>query len=72
MIDLTNKDASLLLDMLLAAQDAGGFVAGMRHRLIHNYAEVDLELVWSVVSEKLALLSAALAPLIPPEDPPKR
>ena len=38
-----------------------------RHRLIHNYAEVDLELVWSVVNEKLESLIAALAPLIPPE-----
>jgi hypothetical protein len=29
MADLTNKDASLLLDMLLAARDASVFVAGM-------------------------------------------
>lgn len=45
-------------------------ITGMRHRLIHNYAEVDLELVWSVVSEKLEPLIAALAPLIPPEGAP--
>lgn len=29
-------------------------ITGMRHRLIHNYADVDLDLVWSVVAEKLA------------------
>jgi uncharacterized protein with HEPN domain len=118
MADLTNKDASLLLDMPLAARDASAFVAGMdeaafrasrlhqnavirslevigeaagkvspgfqaahpnipwreitgmRHRLIHGYAEVDLDLVWSVVGEKLGPLLAALAPLIPPEGAP--
>jgi uncharacterized protein with HEPN domain len=118
MADLTNKDASLLLDMPLAARDASTFVAGMdeaafrasrlhqnavirslevigeaagkvspgfqaahpnipwreitgmRHRLIHGYAEVDLDLVWSVVGEKLGPLLAALAPLTPPEGAP--
>ena len=34
-------------------------ITGMRHRLIHNYAEVDLDLVWSVVSEKLDPLIVA-------------
>lgn len=42
-------------------------ITGMRHRLIHNYAEVDLGLVWSVVGKKLVPLIAALAPLVPPE-----
>ncbi len=46
-------------------------MTGMRHRLIHGYADVDLDLVWSVVSEKLDPLIAALAPLIPPEGAPE-
>jgi len=94
---LPERDAALLLDMLLAARDAKSFVAGlseaafvasrlhqnavirsleiigeaagkvsvetcdahpeipwrnitgMRHRLIHGYAEVRLDLVWFVV-----------------------
>ena len=45
-------------------------ITGMRHRLIHGYAEVDLDLVWSVVGTKLGPLIAVLAPLIPPEGAP--
>ena len=107
------RDAALLLDMLLAAQDAQGFVAnfdapafaasrlhqnavirslevigeaagkislafktahsgipwrdiiGLRHRLIHGYDDVRLDLVWHVVREKLPELAAVLQTLIP-------
>lgn len=113
-----DRDAALLLDMLLAARDARAFVAelneaefldsrlhqnavirslevigeaagrvssatqaahpnihwreitGMRHRLIHGYAEVRLDLVWTVVQKRLEPLIAALAPLIPEEEAP--
>jgi uncharacterized protein with HEPN domain len=34
----------------------------MRHRLIHGYAEVRLDLVWTVVEERLPPLIAALEP----------
>lgn len=114
--DATGRDAALLLDMLLAARDAVGFVAGldeaaflasrlhqnaviralevlgeaagkvsatfraahpdlpwrettaMRHRLIHGYAEVRLDLVWTVVRDHLPPLISALAPLVPPDE----
>ena len=104
------RDAALLLDMLLAARDARQFVAGMsesafqesrlhqnavirslevigeaagkvsaatqaelpglpwreitgmRHRLIHNYADVRLDLVWVVVQTRLSALIASLEP----------
>jgi uncharacterized protein with HEPN domain len=36
----------------------------MRHRLIHGYAEVRLDLVWRVVTEDLTPLIATLEPLI--------
>jgi len=39
----------------------------MRHRLIHGYAEVRLELVWVVVNERLDPLIAVLEPLSPGE-----
>jgi uncharacterized protein with HEPN domain len=42
-------------------------MTNMRHRLIHGYADVDLKIVWSIVTEELEPLVAALAPLIPPE-----
>lgn len=116
MAERPERDAALLLDMLLAARDAREFVegideaafftsrlhqnavirslevigeaaghvssgfcvahpeipwreiTGMRHRLIHDYDEVNLNKVWSVVTEELNPLIAVLEPLIPPED----
>ncbi len=42
-------------------------ITGMRNRLIHGYADVRLDLVWSVAAVALAPLIAALEPLIPDE-----
>jgi uncharacterized protein with HEPN domain len=109
------RDAALLLDIFLAAEDALGFVAGlderaflasglhqsavirklevigeaagkiskalcaahpeipwaqmtgMRHRLIHDYGDVRLDIVWRVTKETLPGLTATLRPLIPPD-----
>jgi uncharacterized protein with HEPN domain len=46
-------------------------ITGMRHRLIHGYAEVRLDLVWMVVEERLPALIVALEPLLPDESAPK-
>jgi uncharacterized protein with HEPN domain len=43
-------------------------MTGLRHRLIHGYAEVRLDLVWRVATERLGPLVAALEALLPPED----
>jgi uncharacterized protein with HEPN domain len=109
------RDAALLLDMRLAAEDAVAFVAtldeqaflasnlhqsavirklevigeaagrvskafrvahpnipwremtGLRHRLIHGYGDVRLDIVWRVATEKLPSLIVSLGPLIPPD-----
>lgn len=45
-------------------------IIGLRHRLIHGYADVRLDLVWSVVWNQLGALIATLEPLIPGEDAP--
>lgn len=42
-------------------------ITGMRHRLIHGYGEVRLDLVWLVVRDRLGTLIAALEPLAPGE-----
>ena len=116
MAEIPERDTALLLDMLLAAQDACTFTAGMtadaftgsrlhqnavirslevigeaagkvsastqaghpeipwrdctamRNRLIHGYADIRLDLVWTVVQDRLPSLIAALAPLVPPEE----
>lgn len=110
------RDPALALDILLAAQDAMSFTAGldrtgfaasklhqaatircleiigeaanrtspefraahpdipwrlmtdMRNRLIHGYAEVDLDTVWDVVSNHLPPLVTALSTIVPPDD----
>jgi uncharacterized protein with HEPN domain len=40
-------------------------MAGMRHRIVHDYADVDLDLVWRVVVHELPPLISRLAPLVP-------
>ena len=118
MAELPERDAALLLDMLLAARDARGFIegldetvflasrlhqnaairslevigeaagkvstptqadhpeipwrdmTGMRHRLIHAYGEVRLDIVWAVVNGRLGPLIAALEALVPGESGP--
>ncbi len=40
-------------------------ITGMRHRLIHGYAEVRLDVVWTVLHSSLPPLLKALAPLLP-------
>ena len=115
MAELPERDAGLLLDMLLAVRDAQGFIAGldeaaflrsrlhqnavirslevlgeaagkvsattqaahpeipwreitaMRHRLIHGYGEVRLDLVWMVVRDRLGSLITKLVGLVPGE-----
>jgi uncharacterized protein with HEPN domain len=116
MVELPERDAALLLDMLLAARDAQEFVAGldaaaflasrlhqnaairsleilgeaagkvsaatqaahpeipwrditgMRHRLIHGYGDVRLDIVWMVINEHLNPLIAILKQLVPDEN----
>jgi uncharacterized protein with HEPN domain len=116
MAELPERDAALLLDMLLAARDAQAFVEGlseatflasrlhqnaairslevlgeaagkvsaatqtahpeiawreingMRHRLMHGYAEVRLDLVWVVLRDHVGTLIAQLVKLVPDEN----
>jgi uncharacterized protein with HEPN domain len=116
MADLPERDAALLLDMLLAARDAKAFIegldegaflasrlhqnavirsleivgeaagrvsaatrathpgipwrqiTGMRHRLIHGYGDVRLDLVWIVLRDRLGPLVDTLAGLVPGDD----
>ena len=42
-------------------------IIGMRHRLVHDYVNLDVDLLWAVVQQHLPLLIAQLEPLIPPE-----
>jgi len=41
-------------------------VIGMRHKIVHDYLDVDFDVVWEVVTTDLPELIAQLRPLVPP------
>ncbi len=43
-------------------------VVGMRHRIAHDYMNVEMERLWVTVTRDLPVLIAAIEPLIPPDD----
>ena len=45
-------------------------VINMRHRLIHAYGDVRLDIVWHVLMTKLPPMIEILEPLIPPPEAP--
>src|SRR5690348_3796029 len=115
MAELPERDAALLLDMLIAARNAREFaqdldhdtflesklhqnaviraievigeaarrvsdgsrtqvpeipwrqIIAMRHRLIHGYEDVRLDVVWAVVQDDLPPLISALETIVPSE-----
>ena len=43
-------------------------IVGMRNRLIHNYGDIRLDVVWNALQGKLPSLIATLTTLVPPAD----
>ena len=43
-------------------------ITGTRDRLIHAYTEVDMDIVWTIVKERLPPLISELEKLVPTED----
>ena len=43
-------------------------IVGMRHRIVHDYMNVDEDILWEVVNRSLPDLIELLAPLVTPED----
>lgn len=39
-------------------------IAGMRDKLIHNYFDIDFELVWNVVTEKIPVLKLQIETIL--------
>ena len=44
-------------------------IIGMRHRLVHGYFDINLDILWRTVQEDLPALIAVLEPLVPAEEP---
>ncbi len=43
-------------------------MAGMRNLMIHDYDDIDLEIVWDTVQHDLPRLIVAIEPFVPPEE----
>jgi uncharacterized protein with HEPN domain len=43
-------------------------MVGMRHRIVHDYMDVDYDIVWDVATVDLAELVAKIRPLVPTEE----
>ena len=43
-------------------------IIGMRHKVVHDYLEVDDDIVWDVVTTDLPPVIAALQRIVPPEE----
>ena len=44
-------------------------ITTMRHRLVHEYMKVDLDIVWAVVQTHIPELLRLIGPLLPPDSP---
>jgi len=44
-------------------------IIGMRHRLVHGYFDINLDILWRTVQEDLPALIAALEPQVIAEEP---
>jgi uncharacterized protein with HEPN domain len=67
-LEVIGEAAGKVSPQLRAAHPAIAWreMAGMRHRLIHDDAEVRMDLVWSVVSTRLHPLAKQLATVLGP------
>ena len=44
-------------------------ITGMRHKIVHNYYEINPTVLWTTATERLQPLIAALEKFTPPEPP---
>ena len=44
-------------------------IVGMRHKVVHDYLQVDEDVVWRTATEELAPLVEALEKVVPPDEP---
>ena len=45
-----------------------GEIIGMRHRLVHDYARINVTKVWETARDDIPTLIRWIEPLVPPED----
>lgn len=45
-------------------------IIGLRHKLVHEYFRLDLDMIWRIATEDVPALAKTIAPLTPPEENP--
>jgi uncharacterized protein with HEPN domain len=45
-------------------------IVSMRHRIVHDYLNINIAKVWETATEDIPTLIAMIEPLVPPEEPP--
>ena len=45
-------------------------ITGIRHRIVHNYMDVDYDVLWEVATQDLPRLVSQLERIVPDEDAP--
>ena len=45
-------------------------IVGMRHKVVHDYMNIDEDVVWQTATQELTGLAAQLEELVPPEEDP--
>ena len=70
LVENIGEAARLLSDetRLLAPDIPWRDIVAMRHRLVHDYSSINLEILWEVVAVDCPKLVAAVAPLISVEE----
>ncbi|MHC5054755.1 MAG: HepT-like ribonuclease domain-containing protein [Planctomycetota bacterium] len=44
-------------------------IVGMRHKVVHDYLQVDEDVVWDTATEELGPLAESLEQIVPPDPP---
>lgn len=43
-------------------------IVGLRHRIVHEYFRLDLDVIWDILHRDLPALVAQVGPLVPPDN----
>jgi uncharacterized protein with HEPN domain len=43
-------------------------IVGLRHRIVHEYFRLDLDVIWDIVQKDIPSLLAVVEPLVPPQE----
>jgi uncharacterized protein with HEPN domain len=69
-IQVLGEAARLVSDETRTAHPeiAWSAISGMRNRVIHEYFNIDLDIVWQTIRDDIPALAEQLALIVPPEE----